>query len=54
MNKDIINFLKTSDGKFYSLLFSGILVWGMYKGVKLKCMGLEVELGNKYELTKSI
>ena len=53
MNNDVLDFLKTNDGKFYSLLFSGILLWGIHKGVKVKWMGLEVELGNKYELTRT-
>lgn len=53
MNKDSLEFLKSNDGKFYCLLFSGLVIWCTYryKEIGIEAMGVKVRLNGKFELT---
>ncbi len=53
MNKDTLEFLKSNDGKFYCLLFSGLVIWCTYryKEIGIEAMGVKVRLNGKFELT---
>lgn len=45
MDKNMIEFLKTSDAKFYVILAYGLVVFLSYKGLDIEANGIKVKLG---------
>lgn len=45
MDKNMLDFLRTTDAKFYAILISGVTVFLSYKGLNIEASGIKVKLG---------